>query len=566
MDSQTARVLLANLLGRVERDPESGGLKLVGRISELEREALNYALSELGGPLETAGTTPHSDAEPSGESEEDKTKIFESGERIRRNIFKRSRALELGEPLNPEVLLCLDFGTAKSKGFAVRTGSDEKLELLELALGKRAGEAGIYPVTSSLWISDEGLMHFGEDAVVKSEGYGGRGRERLDSLKQQLSQGHPEQLGETPLDSKVNPTGTPLTFGEAITAYLGYLTDLACSELKERYGVEPYVRRRFACPCWEEERLSRGKQFLREALAIAQLLADVFHGRWGSGIPIAEMRAALREAKDLSGLASYLVDGEVLEPIAAASSRIPFDDRTRGLVMVVDVGAGTTDFALFVIKRDANVSAIQVKGSATALRQAGNRLDDILGQAILEKAGVTPRDADFDRVNAALQRRIREYKERLFKDREVTYRLENDSGGTVSLADFLERREVKEFGGLLQAKFQEVLDRAHGSFFETLNLAGLTVVLTGGGATMPMVQALADGQSQPHGFALQHHKAALVPEFIEDKYPELASEYLQLAVAIGGALPDIMREAGSLAEMSGSRPRWKLEGFRTEGI
>ena len=42
----------------------------------------------------------------------------------------------------------------------------------------------------------------------------------------------------------------------------------------------------------------------------------------------------------------------ISEPIAAGSARLWTDSARRGLVLIVDAGAGTTDFALFLVNRD----------------------------------------------------------------------------------------------------------------------------------------------------------------------------------------------------------------------
>ena len=86
---------------------------------------------------------------------------------------------------------------------------------------------------------------------------------------------------------------------------------------------------------------------------------------------------------------------------------------------------------------------------------------------------------------------------------------------------------------------------------QRLALGGLTVVLTGGGASLPMVQDLAVGQSRPQGcdIALVHKQAPLVPDFLEGS--PLAVEYPQLGVALGGASPDLIDEEQALDALPG---------------
>ena len=68
---------------------------------------------------------------------------------------------------------------------------------------------------------------------------------------------------------------------------------------------------------------------------------------------------------------------------------------------------------------------------------------------------------------------------------------------------------------------------------------GLRFVLTGGGARLPMIQQLANGTMTSHGFGFERRSTQTVPDWITTQYPEFESEYPQLAVAMGGALPDL---------------------------
>jgi len=168
--------------------------------------------------------------------------------------------------------MCVDFGTAMSKAFAIQGESTP----IELALGQRAGDKG-YPVDSSLFISDDGILHFGPQAVEHGTAVAGLGRARFDSPKARLSMGQQVDIHRAPIGKEINPiTATPVTEGELITLYLGYLTDLATSELEAK-GYSRYCARRFARPCWSDERNKWAEPLLRRMLSQAQILADTFH-------------------------------------------------------------------------------------------------------------------------------------------------------------------------------------------------------------------------------------------------------------------------------------------------
>ena len=68
-------------------------------------------------------------------------------------------------------MLCLDFGTAKSKAFAWRNDTEKPLDLPLGKLDQDLDDA-IYSVSSSMWIDDDGLMFAGSEAVKRGAQYG----------------------------------------------------------------------------------------------------------------------------------------------------------------------------------------------------------------------------------------------------------------------------------------------------------------------------------------------------------------------------------------------------------
>ena len=95
-----------------------------------------------------------------------------------------------------------------------------------------------------MWIDDSGLLFVGAEAITRGEqkAIDGR-RQRLDSLKQLISQASSlDMLTHTTLSPAENPTAYPVTPDDAVSIYLGYLTDLANTALDGRSSR--YVRRR----------------------------------------------------------------------------------------------------------------------------------------------------------------------------------------------------------------------------------------------------------------------------------------------------------------------------------
>ena len=394
MDLDKAKFLLENLIGRMEQEDDARRWKLEGSISAFEMDALQTILAELSAehvevpsPAPTEATPkiiPEQVKAEAPKQAPNQTKEKIQAEEIVDEPAKQTNSLnttslKFNNPQNPDITLCLDFGTAMSKAAASRGYYED--EFLELKLGEQAQQDGIaYPVVSSVFISDKGTVHFGQDSIKQSMIANIAETLRFDSLKQEITMGSTDSsLDNQLVEDKFNPTELKITKGCLITIYLAYLTDLACSALQDQYNVSRYVKRRYALPVFEESHSRWVKKQLQLLLSRAQILADTFHGQWYEGIELSKVNDAYQQLLKLDKLPDYLIDESVLEPIAAASSRIQRDEgAARELVMIVDVGAGTTDFALFLVNQDADkevFKAFLIPDTVKGVRQAGDAID-----------------------------------------------------------------------------------------------------------------------------------------------------------------------------------------------
>ena len=250
--SSEERLLLKNLLARLEADVASEQPQFRSVVSDDEREALRSLLEDD----EILPSRPPT--EPvQVKAEKDATTTQET-------VELNTNALRMKSSPAPHWTLCLDFGTAKSKAFAANNEDEEQPDLEPLPIGKadKDLDGSVHEISSSVWIDDDGLLFMGSEAVKRGMDYGDLSattRQRLDSLKQEISQVLPEdgsgQLGRK-LPKEIDPTST-LTYLDVITFYLAYLTDLAITEL-EPLTKTRYVRRRFTLPWWtKEQRLDR---------------------------------------------------------------------------------------------------------------------------------------------------------------------------------------------------------------------------------------------------------------------------------------------------------------------
>ncbi len=572
-----ALLLLKNLLARLDADAAVDRPQFRGVVSDAERGALRVLLGDVGAsppspPTPPVGPEPPEPAEP---PEEDAAKTPSSPVELNLDALRP----DVSPP--PEWVLCLDFGTAKSKAFAA-TDDDEDPELEPLPIGEDDEDldGSVYEVSSCVWIDDDGRLFVGSEAVKRGMNYGGESRRPLDSLKQEISQvdendGLAELARKLPDD--VDPTST-LTYADAITIYLAYLTDLATTAVARRVKTL-YVRRRFTVPCWKPTQRRWAAELLGRSLLRAQLLADTFRDRWREGIPVEQVACAVRAAAahddKLTRLAATEPDDEThwsrgsLEALAAASARVWRDSSERDLMLVVDVGAGTTDLSLFWVVHHAGFHrAFPIENGDSGIRQAGDTLDRLLVEALLRKAGLGV-DETGARARRGLRRKgVRQMKERLFAVGSLTETLVNDAEVTLSRKEFIESKGVRNFEELIAGTIQRLLDGVHESWGKAAAEKGVTLVLTGGGCDLPMITALKDRPWRLRGREIPFRVAQRVPRRLEDQFDApFIQVYPRLAVAMGGALNTRLDERTALRDwLGGERPPGGLESSATKGV
>lgn len=453
----------------------------------------------------------------------------------------RGNALSVRAAEDPDVLLCLDFGTARSKAFATR-GTDENL--VDIAVGRRAGSQTMHSVLSCMFIGDDERIYFGEDAANRSELAVLQGsRRRIDSFKAIITNANPgADLRATILGVDLNPSDIRLSEGDILSLYLAYLTDLAASEL-EAQGISRYVTRRFTTPVFPDDHRRWAAPTLTRHYSEAVLLADHFSGQWREGITVSDAANAIRSAAANFPAVLHLVAEPEVEPVAAFGSRFRSfepERRSRKLLTIVDVGAGTTDFATFalIVDPELGLKMYLVPNSVHALRKAGNEVDRILQELILRKVLADRPGLDASllaRIRATLSLQQRVLKERLFRDQVVSFELADDTRGEVTIEEFLADPDLQRFSSELREHFTRSLAKIESSWFREAGGNTLEVVFTGGGANLPMIQGLGRGQVAGLADYVDCVASPSLPRWVSRDYPELGDEFPQLAVAIGGA-------------------------------
>ena len=242
----------------------------------------------------------------------------------------------------------------------------------------------------------------------------------------------------------------------------------------------------------------------------------------------------------------------VTEPLGVAGSIMSGKKEVNNLVMVVDIGAGTTDLSLYRLgsgsdSKKGQYSAYEVEGSSRVLTEAGNHLDSLLIEQIIMKTGITSDDQMLENVRGELKLRIRNDKESLFNDKFVLITLSNGTDVEVSLDEFLELEAVQKFGRDLRNTMINILESIDYSYVGWIlaNPArNLVVSLTGGGAELPMVQSLAEGSVYVSGREVPVARSQKFPEWLHELDKNLESDYPRIAVSLGGARKNLINDKG----------------------
>ena len=480
MKREEAKAIVRSLVGRLI--PDGTAFQLPGgRLSKDEVTALKCFVDD-------------SPANTNSEIFEDKGMQTQSVD-INRNAFDA-----VGPP-EEEIRLCLDFGTAMSKAWA---GRREDEDTIPLVLGQIAGTGNTLVVPSSIYISQSGRIYFGVSAETQHRQEIETGRQRFDNLKQMLSEanvGH--ELDDVPLSPEIDPTESGLSKGDLLVLYLAWLTDLALKSLentaKKKVGSNNlrYVRRRFAIPCFGNaqdevvggnERAKWATSTMQRALLNAQIVADTLTDHWKE-LTTKSAHSVLVQCRKIEtqNLLHLLADkAPIREPVSAGASRFNdvieggiekiSNDNIRSQLLVVDAGAGTTDFALFHVTEDEDSGAryTLIAPSVKMCRIAGNAIDDILWPLVLEACNINPETGyprnkrDFEIVKKDLSSRIRIIKHDLFQNGKAEIELLLNVSGTLHLDKLKENDRYQTYGEKLCEIRDDIIQSIYGQYVDVL--------------------------------------------------------------------------------------------------
>lgn len=582
MDINAARIILSNLRDRVEAGND-GRFRLAGIITKQEIEAFDFLIS--GALAEGIGVVASSSA--SAANENGNSQLRGAPELVDEPVAPVSYEHEIELDLSSLSLpdsnsgqrVCLDFGTAMSKATLVSDNEDadfEEIRVLRLGIPGNQEEVDEIMLVSSLFIDASSRLWFGQNAVEQAHAAPNDGNTRLDNIKRWLSEGN---LG-TPVEPIHNPTLHDINYEHLVLAYLAFLTwaiNRALASDVADMNVPRNFRRRFAMPCFPRANAKLVEQKLMGLLGEAQVLADTFNREIHEGLDLGRFLSAVKQLRANKREYSF-IEGSVTEPLGVAGSLLSWRNSHDSLALVVDIGAGTSDFSLYRLRvsldddgeiESSKTLAMEVDKSARGITEAGNHLDHILKAFILSRAGITSEHPKFINIAYDLERNIRDYKETLFNSGSVFIVLYNDDTVEISLNEFLDHDAVKAFEGSLRRTMTEILESVSPDFINWVKSNAsryLTIVLTGGGASLPMARKLASGTVVVNGSPVAVAAAQEFPAWLRQDYADLEDHYARIAVSLGGARRNVIRSIGVATGTGSGLGGYTLERFPTKGV
>jgi len=450
------------------------------------------------------------------------------------------------ENLDTEHLMCLDFGTSFSKAFACSVDdADDVPELFPLAFGTNPIGDPELLLPSELFIDDE--LYLGASAREHFDAVEAPQERLIDSPKQFITLTKDvTDLHRRKLDGTQDPSGK-LTQRDALVLYLAHLNLRAENALLE-HGLSVNLKRRYAHPAWTKDHFKNNSDAMRriiaEAIALARCCADDLSSSVAVGTALKIVKLA-RNAKD-EDLPFGLIDDPILEATAAgAGALIATPVRHRLPYIILDIGAGTTDVAGCVCINNPEkdrVTVAEVRPAARAIPLAGNIIDNALLKLVMQKSGLADGTAEYRRVHAAVKRDIRREKEVLFTDGAISVGLVTGDVVKIELDELQKQSTIQNLFKKITDLVKEAASCVAGD--ETV----INITATGGGAALPVVQALDGKWVEFIGKRVQLKLTKAMPAELEESYPELADPYPQVAVAVGGALPNLPAQVNSIQE------------------
>jgi molecular chaperone DnaK (HSP70) len=435
-------------------------------------------------------------------------------------------------------VVCIDFGTALSKASLRGNAGDDHGPALPLRIGAAAGGGAenAFLAPSVLFV-DGGRIHLGESALQRAQANAAREGDPILSFKSILAARDVKEALRAPVPASIDRSGA-FCYRDLLVLYLAFIMRRAREALTEATGeTKPDISWRYTSPVWRshEAAMAAFSRIFGEADYIAASVGPLLTS--DEGISIAHARHVIDSAHGAAP--GQLVEREVFEAHAAGHAYARLCPSPHNIILVCDIGAGTTDFAGFEIEgAGPSASVRELLEVRQCVAVAGDEIDNILIEVAQRKAPSKSRAAV-----AEIWRSLRLGARRAKRDLFTSGRCELMAGSRrirVRRAELEQHPLFKELKDALMRACRTSLGPVINRAMER-NRATVGVLLAGGGAHLPFLPALIQrtAGSAPLEIIQFDQTWPAVPEAVQSALP-------QVAISMGGALAeDALAEAAS---------------------
>jgi len=436
--------------------------------------------------------------------------------------------------------VCIDFGTAFSKAAAAPARAWENFKpqtVRPLALSQAAdGARNPFMLTSAIFVGKDHIF-FDWSAIEQSVQAEDNKRQALASFKVLLGAGDLERALNAMAPATIDPHRM-FRHRRLIVLYLAYLL----RALDRAIAADPMlagarINRRYACPAWgdgfEPGQHAVIVRLFDEADHVRRALGDQLAA--SEGVPLKTAMDALENAQAAPAPATPTVSSMIYEATAASACASIGQSTDAAHLVVLDVGAGTTDIAALA---HIDGAFIDLPEARITLDRAGDFIDRVLLNLIIERGLSAKGPAEQARLWRILMRSIRKVKETLCIDHRAAVQHEGKvivitTKDLAKDADY--KAFVREAGEAFLESVEVAARRAVADGRDALHL-----IAAGGGAAAPFVQDIFARAPAKLGKVRITQKPA-TPNWAHDPAfaGNLAPFFPQLMIAMGGALaPD----------------------------
>ena len=415
-----------------------------------------------------------------------------------------------------EGVICIDFGTSSIRA-AIR---NERGNRYVLPLGKISSSRTIDMASIPCEISisrAEGQITFGEAAIQNRD---------LDPMET-ISVRSPKLWLNEPLKLSQRVTDQlHVTRFDLLVTFLAYSFDVIFRAAREWHPEIEIAPKKvlIAHPVWQEDPTLSDKA-MRQVVSHSYALALKLQG---SAVSVADLGSLIAPLESTGEYPS----SDVIEPIAAALQICKPDTNRRRLIIVVDVGAGTTDIGMFgYVQTPGKEDRLIRVGSVKSVYKAGNEIDRVLLELIKGKV------ANHDPLKlAVLENRIRRIKHSLFQHGSVY-----EMGVEVLLEELEGHPAIIQMSTDIRSALLEIAKERKSLVKEwtqaSINQNSyLEIVMAGGGATLTFLKkALGESLKIDNLLVIS---TKVVQANNDLSMPMFEASIERLAVALGGVHPD----------------------------